>query len=199
MKNDEGYIKFQADWVKSEALPLLFLSDLIETRGLLYEMGLIGVYPEGVGYGNISKRWDASGRFAISGTATGHLKNLGPEHFSLVTQIDIPSNRLHCQGPALASSESMSHAAIYLGCPDINAVIHVHDLAMWEKWIGKAPTTPESASYGSPEMAEAISELLADPSRKTWKFLVMAGHREGCISFGKDLEEAMEALLFLRR
>lgn len=198
MKNDEGYIKFQADWAKAEALPRAFLSDLIEARDRLHELGLIGVYPDGVGYGNISKRWDAEGRFAISGTATGHLKNLGPEHFSLVAQVDIPSNRLRCQGPALASSESMSHAAIYLQCPDINAVIHVHDSDLWEKWIGKAPTTPESASYGSPEMAEAISELLADPVGKAWKFLVMAGHREGCISFGKDLEEALKALLFLR-
>jgi len=190
----EGYIKFHAVWDKGNPVAPDFLADLIATRQRLFQLGLIGAGPDGVGYGNISKRYDARGRFVISGTATGHLETLGPEHFSLVAEADIPANKVYCTGPALASSESMSHAAVYQTCPEINAVIHIHDSRLWERWIGRAPTTPGSATYGTPEMAFSIMELLADPVLREWKFIVMGGHPEGCIFFGKNLPEAFDAL-----
>lgn len=194
----EGYIKFQAAWEKGDPADPAFLADLIAARKQLFKMGLIGAYPDGVGYGNISKRRDARGQFAISGTATGHLETLGPEHFSLVVGADIAANRIYCAGPALASSESLTHAAVYQTCPEVNAVIHIHDRGLWEQWVNKAPTTIGSAAYGTPEMAFSIAKLLADPILREWKFLVMAGHPEGCISFGKNLNEALDALFRLK-
>lgn len=194
MINEEGYIKFRADWDKAPAPPAPFLEDLIAVRSQLHKRGLIGMYPDGIGYGNISKRWDAEGRFVISGTATGGLEPLLPEHFTLVESVDVANNQLHCAGPVLASSESMSHAAVYRQCPEVNGVIHFHSPGLWERWLEKAPSTPASAAYGTPEMAFAIMELLAKPENRSWKFFVMGGHREGCIAFGSDLWDAVDAL-----
>lgn len=192
MINEEGYIKFSADWEKAPPPPAHFLEDLIAVRSELYKMRLIGMYPGGVGYGNISKRWDQEGRFVISGTATGGVEPLSPAHFTMVESADIANNLLHCAGPVMASSESMSHAAVYRQCPEVNGVIHIHSAGLWERWLEKAPTTPASAAYGTPEMAFAIMELLEQPQRRAWKFFVMGGHREGCIAFGSDLWDAFE-------
>ena len=193
----EGYIKFEAEWVHAEAPPADFLEEVIAVRQQLHALGLIGAYPDGIGFGNISKRWDAEGRFAISGTATGGKTRLSPSDFCLVTIVDTDRNWLRCQGPIMASSESMSHAAIYGQCPDVGGVIHIHHLGMWAHWFGRAPTTPEAAAYGTPAMARAIARIVADPELRKWGFLVMGGHREGCIAFGADLEEAFSAITSL--
>lgn len=195
---DEGYIKFHAEWERGEPLSADFLEDMIEARRELRRLGLIGVYSDGVGFGNISKRWDAEGRFVISGTATGHLKELGATHFTLVSDVFFDENRLRCRGPILASSESMSHAAVYRQCPEVGAVVHIHSLTLWEKWLGKAPSTDAGALYGTPEMALSIARLLEDPQARDWRFLVMSDHREGCIAFGKDLREALKVIASLR-
>lgn len=194
---EEGYIKFSVDWEKGEAVEAAFLEEVIQVRQQLYQRGWIGVYPDGVGYGNISKRRDAEGRFVISGTATGHLENLTPEHFSRVEEVVVAENRVRCSGPVVASSESMSHAAIYRQNREVQGVIHIHCMTLWEKWKDRAPTTPESIPYGTPEMAFAIMDLLDDPDRARWQFFVMGGHREGCMAFGKNLWDALEILLKL--
>lgn len=193
MVNEEGYIKFSADWEKGPPPDAGFLSDMIAVRSELFRRRLIGQYPDGIGYGNISKRWDAAGRFVISGTATGGVEPLTAAHFTLVTETDVPRNRVCCTGPILASSESMSHAAIYRARPEVNGVIHLHDIGLWTRWKDRAPTTSDSIPYGTPEMALAIGRL----EMREWKFFVMGGHREGCISFGKDLWEALEVILSL--
>jgi L-ribulose-5-phosphate 4-epimerase len=55
---DEGYIKFNAQWKKGEALPSPFLQPLLQARQQLYDLKLIGAYENGIGYGNISRRWN---------------------------------------------------------------------------------------------------------------------------------------------
>jgi L-ribulose-5-phosphate 4-epimerase len=52
---DEGYIKFQAQWQRASSLPIESLQDLIQQRDNLHRLGLIGVYENGIGYGNISQ------------------------------------------------------------------------------------------------------------------------------------------------
>ena len=54
--------------------------------------GLIGAYPNGVGFGNVSVRIPRSRRFIISGTATGKIAFLTGAHYTLVTDFDIESN-----------------------------------------------------------------------------------------------------------
>lgn len=193
---DEGYIKFKAMWREAPALPWAELAELDYWRNRLYDAGLIGAYPDGIGYGNISRRWDEAGRFVISGSATGNEKRLSAQHYALVQAVEVAANSLVCEGPILASSESMSHAVIYRhGGAGVGAVIHVHHLGLWEALLHQVPTTEEAAAYGTPEMALSIERLLKDTDLKTGKLFVMAGHREGIFAFGSDLAEAGERLL----
>jgi ribulose-5-phosphate 4-epimerase/fuculose-1-phosphate aldolase len=191
---EEGYIKFQAQWNKTAPLPWAALAELDHWRNRMYEAGLIGAYPDGIGFGNISRRWKATDQFMISGSATGNHQQLNANHYALVTGVDIDRNSLQCEGPILASSESMSHAVIYRACPEVQAVIHVHHLQMWEDLLHQVPTTDASATYGSPEMAYSIIKLLHDTDLRSSRLFVMEGHREGIFAFGTSLEEAAQVI-----
>ena len=96
---------------------------LDEWRQKLYAAGLIGEYvEERIGFGNISIRSADHGQFLITGTQTGNLATTTEEHYSLVTSYDIAGNKVWCSGPLQASSEAMTHAAIYELDPAIGAV-----------------------------------------------------------------------------
>jgi ribulose-5-phosphate 4-epimerase/fuculose-1-phosphate aldolase len=192
---EEGYIKFKARWDKSPALPIRFIKELNKWRDLLYEKGLIGVYENGIGFGNISQRFDDSSQFIISGSGTGNLGSLTTDHYSLVSDIDIDKNLLHCKGPVIASSESMSHGVIYRESKDIHGVIHVHHKALWLKLLDKVPTTGEQASYGTPEMAYEIIRLFRETDLMEKQILVMKGHEEGIFTFGESLDDAGKVIL----
>lgn len=192
---DEGYIKFQAYRTAAKPLPAAHLQALMHWREVLYQHQLIGVYANGIGYGNISQRWNVKGQFIISGSATGRFQTLQPAHFTIVTYVDIAENTVWCEGPIIASSESMSHAVIYQNCPEVGGVIHVHHAALWRGLLHQVPTTAASAAYGSPEMADSIIELLENTDLRQRKIFVMAGHAEGIFTFGKDVAEAAQVLL----
>jgi len=64
-------------------------------------------------------------QFIITGSATGEIPELEPGHYVKVTSFNIDDKCVQCVGPLKASSESLTHAAIYLADPDSNAVIHV--------------------------------------------------------------------------
>lgn len=195
---DEGYIKFNSRWVETPAYPGEDFHELIMARQQLFEAGLIGAYPSGIGFGNISLRHsipDNLDAFYISGSATGNLPQLTSAHFALVTKVDIEKNALECNGPIIASSESMSHAVIYRECPEVQAVAHIHDFTMWQELLHKVPTTDSAATYGTPEMADSIIYLLRTTNLKQTKLFVMEGHEEGVFAFGKSLEEAVSIIL----
>lgn len=192
---DEGYIKFNARWEKGPELPTEFLEPLIQARQQLYAFKLIGAYDNGIGFGNISRRWNEMGQFVISGSTTGNFEQILAKHFTLVTKVDIGQNTLWCKGPIIASSESMSHAVVYRECPWVNAVIHVHNIGLWERLLHQVPTTDASATYGSPEMADSITHLLQTTDLPDKKIFVMEGHREGVFVFGEDMEAAVKVLM----
>ncbi len=191
MKTDEGYIKFNLDWDKR----IFSFNDqdfsLINTsRERLYKTGLIGAYPDGIGFGNLSLR-NSSNSFIISGSATGNFRHLLKEHYSLVTDFDIPKNSISCIGLSKASSESLSHAIIYESNPKVNAVIHTHHQDMWNCYFDKLPTTDKKAKFGTPEIAIEIKKL----ANKSSGIIIMGGHQEGIITYGKSLFEAEKILL----
>lgn len=192
---DEGYIKYQAEWTKTAPLPWKELLELDGCRDVLYQSGLIGAYPDGIGFGNVSCRRGNGDQFIITGSATGNLSRLDPSHYTLVTSVDIDRNTLQCRGPILASSESMSHAVIYRECPEVQGVIHVHHLDLWEKLLRRVPTTDASATYGSPEMAYSIIDLLQNTNLRESQLFVMEGHREGIFAFGNSLEAATDVIM----
>jgi len=191
---DEGYIKFNCNWILSNDIPLDKVAELNMWREIMYDKGWIGLYPDGIGFGNISMRCNEK-TFLISGTATGGLPILTKSHYSLVTNYDLSTNTVTCMGPLKASSESLTHALIYECSAATNAVIHIHNLDLWNRLLHHAPTSSENISYGTPEMANEIKRLFAETALGKEKIIVMGGHREGIISFGRDLEEAGSILI----
>jgi len=199
---DEGYLKFRAVWTKTPPLPDTEITELNHWRSELFDRGLIGVYENGIGFGNISQRLNAKsvsrtagGQFIISGTATGGIPQLNGAHYAIVRQADLAENTLYCEGPVIASSESMSHAVIYRECPEINGVIHIHHFKLWQALLHRVPTTPLSAAYGTPEMAESIVALLHETALPELRIFVMEGHEEGIFAFGDTLEAAAGVIL----
>lgn len=196
---DEGYIKFRSEWQRTAALDLPEIEDLISWRRPLYAAGLIGHYADlGIGYGNVSVRAASPNTFIISGTQTGHLDELGPEHFSLVSGYDIDNNAVSCHGAAEASSETLTHAVIYELDPAIRAVVHVHDDELWVGLKGILPSTGDGVAYGTPQMAQEFYRLYRQTDFADKGVAVMAGHQSGLISMGSSLQEASERILSLR-
>ncbi len=192
---DEGYIKYLCNWIKDKPINPEKLVEINHWRNKLYQLGLIGEYENGIGFGNISIRVKNTTEFIITGTHTGNIETLNEEHFTTVTNFNWQKNWVTCVGPIQASSESLSHGAIYLTNPEVNAIIHVHHRKMWENLLNKIPTTDKNCSYGTPEMAQELIRLSQENELKNLQILVMAGHEEGIISFGKTLEEAGNILL----
>jgi ribulose-5-phosphate 4-epimerase/fuculose-1-phosphate aldolase len=193
---NEGSIKFNCGWIQEPCgLSDDTFHELEKYRALLIKRKLIGVYPDGIGYGNISCRDTASAAFFITGSGTGHLGKLTPEQYSMVLQYNFFENSLICRGMIRASAESLTHAAIYESDPGIGAVAHVHNPELWEKLLNRVPTTPEAAEYGTPEIAFAVKKLAEKPETKGGRLIVMGGHKEGILTFGKNLEEATLRIL----
>lgn len=191
----EGYIKFNCIRTNKDiSIPSETFDELSVWRQKMFENGLIGVYPDGIGYGNISAR-AAVGGFYISGTATGSLAVLSQEHYALVNTWQTELNSLTCTGRINASAESLSHAAIYDSLSGAGAVIHIHHRQMWEKYINRVPTTPAAVWYGTPEMAFEIRKIVQNLNSKQDTILVMGGHEDGILAWGETLEEAGEIIL----
>lgn len=192
---DEGVIKFQCRHEVGPAPSFDSVDALIDARQSLYKRGLIGVYEDGIGFGNISVRLSLGGelerpQFIVSASQTGHVEQVQPKHFVVVDSYSIIENWVECTGPLKASSESLTHAMIYELFPTANAVIHVHNAEAWNALQGLVPTTGAAVPYGTVQMAREIERLLRETDLSTQKILVMAGHEEGILTFGNDLHEA---------
>lgn len=196
---DEGYTKFRVDWRDHRPVDFSEVAELDRWRTALHDAGLIGRYPDsGIGFGNISVRIDG-GAFLISGTQTGHHRRTDRRHYALVTRADIEANTVACRGAVQASSESLTHAAIYGLDSGIDAVVHVHDAMLWERLLGRLPTTDAAVAYGTPAMARELGRLYRETNLKRDGVAVMAGHESGLVGFGRDLEEAANRILSARR
>jgi hypothetical protein len=186
---DEGVIKFKSNWKRDPPMPYELISELNEWRDKLYKARLIGEDAEGIGYGNISCRLDQN-TFIITGSGTGSLEKLSAEHYTRVTAYNLAENTLTSTGPVKPSSESLTHAAIYEAVPQLNAVFHIHHLALWENLLANLPSAAKHIEYGTPAMANEMARLLKDPLLLEQRIVAMGGHREGILSFGKDPDEA---------
>jgi L-ribulose-5-phosphate 4-epimerase len=195
---DEGCIKFQCSWTKAP-LPNATAAEQLETwRQPLFEAGLIGEYKEtNIGYGNISIRCGEPGQFLISGTQTGHLAKTDESHYAMVTACSVNSNFVHCVGLVQASSEAITHAAIYQLDRHIGAVVHVHSRSLWRKYMNRLPTTVPEVPYGTTEMANEIRRLYRDTDFRKTRLAVMGGHEDGLLSYGRTLENAAKRVLSL--
>lgn len=192
--NEEGVIKFHCQWTKSPPLDEAWVRDLNIWRDEMYRRSLIGVNEEGIGYGNISIRFQ-NDEFIISGSGTGKFKTLTGKHYALVTDYNVNKNTICSTGSTIASSESLTHAMIYEHAKEIQAVIHVHHFKIWKKLLDTLPATAEHIEYGTPQMANEIARLFKDQNLLQHRIFAMAGHYEGVVCFGKDLNHAAELLM----
>ncbi len=198
MTIDEGYIKYDSRWTDGPAPDRALTAELDRWRAPLHAAGLIGHYDDlGVGYGNLSVRTETPGQFVISGTQTGHLAHTTADDYALVTKTDIDANTVWSTGPVRASSEAMTHAAIYALSDAVEAIVHVHDGALWNRYRDVLPTTDPDVAYGTPAMAAEFSRLWSTGRFRNDGLAVMAGHEDGIVSIGRNLKEAATRVLAL--
>lgn len=193
--SETGAVKFSYDHVIAPPVTFAGIDKLNACRRKLQQLRMVGVDASGIGFGNLSVRDAASDNFYITGTGTGGLASLGPEHFAKVTAFDFAQNWLRCEGPAIASSESLTHAAIYQADANVLAVVHCHSALHWRRLLKVAPTTSAKVEYGTPEMGREVMRLFATDGVKERGLFVMAGHEEGLVAFGKTPQEAFEGLM----
>jgi L-ribulose-5-phosphate 4-epimerase len=192
--SETGSAKFKCEQVPIEISRFAGFAELNRYRRKLLALGMIGVDASGVGFGNLSIRDGATAQFYITGSATGRIPELMSADYARVVAYDFARNWLQCEGSTIASSESLTHAAVYESDPTARAVIHCHDLKLWAALLDKAPTTPKRVEYGTPEMAYAVRRLFEGTDVEKRKIFVMAAHGGGLVSFGRNLKDAFGIL-----
>ena len=192
--SETGSVKFKCEQVRLEISRFAGFAELNRYRRKLLALGMIGVDASGVGFGNLSIRDGATAQFYITGSATGRIPELMPADYARVVAYDFARNWLQCEGSTIASSESLTHAAVYESDPTARAVIHCHDLKLWAALLDKAPTTPKRVEYGTPEMAYAVRRLFEGTDVEKRKIFVMAAHDGGLVTFGRNLKDAFGIL-----
>lgn len=205
MSESEGVIKFRMDFTEAAALTAVQLAELNAWRKVLVIMDMIGQTPErydNYGFGNISRRLSADEQpgydhpFVISGTQTGGVADLAPEHYATVLCCRPADNHVIAQGPMRPSSESMTHGVVYEMDSRVNWVFHVHDPYIWQQRQAlDVPTTADDVPYGSPEMSAEVARLFRETDIAERGIFAMGGHVDGIVTFGTTAEEASGVLL----
>ena len=104
---------------------------------------------------------------------------------------------LFSKGPIEPSSEALTHASIYESNKEIKAVFHIHSEKIWKKMIEyNYDFTRENTPYGTSEMASEVRQLIGNKSSGT---IVMKGHKDGVIAYGKSLDETGALILELAK
>lgn len=200
MSEIEGVIKYQLHHTQTPLPENLVLAELNAWRTVMCKLNLIGQTPErydGYGFGNISQRLETADlQFLISGTQTGHLSVLKRCDYCLVTQASPQKNTIISCGETKPSSEALTHASVYLQNPQIKAVIHVHCPEIWQLTQElNLPHTAADIPYGTPEMADAVTELFAAEQWQQSAVFTMLGHEDGVVAFGDSLSQAACSLI----
>jgi hypothetical protein len=191
---DDGVIKYQGHRKDGVIYPTEQLDRLNHARTLLFDLGLIGTYPNGVGYGNVSVR-TVENQFLITGSATGGTRELCAAHYCLVESFSMANNSVLSFGALDASSESMTHGAIYAAAEEVQCVMHVHSRQLFDVLLEQnVPSTSAEIAYGTPDMAQAVTRLVMGQTQFPTLF-VMAGHDEGLVAYGVDIESVLNLLI----
>jgi L-ribulose-5-phosphate 4-epimerase len=192
--SETGSVKFKCEQLPTEISRFAGFAELNKYRRKLLDLEMMGVDGNGIGFGNLSVRDGTSARFYVTGAATAGIVELTAADYAKVVAYDFAKNWLRCEGSRVASSESLTHAAVYESDPTTGAVIHCHDINLWAALLDKAPTTPKRVEYGTAEMACAVERLFEITDVKTRKIFVMSGHDGGLVTFGKNLQDAFGIL-----
>ncbi len=193
------YIKFTCEHAAAEITSFDGFAELNAYRRKLLQLRLIGVDANGIGFGNLSIRDGTTNNFYITGSATGGLPELTLADCARVVAYDFKRNWLRYEGSAIASSESLTHAAVYESDAKAGAVIHCHDSKLWAALLNQAPTSSKAVEYGTPEMAYEVTRLFKITDVQQRRIFVMAGHEGGIVAFGRDLEGTFAILMRERK
>ena len=193
---DEGVVKYKSNHKLGSHPINPNLTELDHTRTRLFDLGLIGVYKNGIGYGNVSIRHDEG--CIISGTATGSSRQLGLNGYCYIRSFNLEQNFVDSEGPINPSSEALTHCSAYVASSEVNCVLHVHSEKLWNSLLnGNFNFIPKNISYGTPQMAKNLADIVYE-SKSSSGILAMAGHIEGVLSYGDSIESAyLEILNFL--
>ena len=195
---DEGYIKFSLSMSDGDIPQNKNWQNLNQVRNKLHSFNLIGEYPNGIGFGNVSIRHQNK-EFIITGSATGGRQNLSTRDYCLVRSFNLERNQVEGVGRTKASSESMTHGAIYSANHEIRSVIHFHHKKIFASMLNDgAPKTEKSIQYGTPQMGLAMKEIVQKSSLSNG-FLVTEGHDEGVFVYATTIEDALTQTLQLRK
>jgi hypothetical protein len=188
-------LKFHYESSGAELAPFPGFEELNATRQELWRLGLLGADKSGLGFGNISLRDGLTKSFYITGTGTGVLPALTLQDYARVVAYDFEGNWLRCEGLAIASAESLTHAAIYAMAAEVHVVVHGHDGDLWQSLRERGAATGPNLRYGTPEMARDVQRLFRETDGRIF---AMAGHRNGIIAFGQNFREVLTALAATR-
>lgn len=200
MKEQEGVIKYQLDHTQQPINLSSSLAEISAWRTIVVRLELIGQVPErydNIGFGNISQRVEPhSSQFIISGTQTGHIEHLNPEHYCLIVKAEPKKNRLQSLGLCKPSSESLTHASVYAQDNSIQAIIHAHSPEIWKHTAALGlPHTGADVPYGTVEMAAAVEQLFQSGKLTQTSLFTMLGHEDGVVAFGSNMQEAAWELI----
>ena len=187
-------LKFHYESSGGELAPFPGFEELNAGRQEVRRLGLLGVDESGTGFGNVSLRDGATDSFYITGSGTGVLPTLGLQDYAKVVAWNFDLNWLRCEGRAIASAESLTHAAVYSMAAQVRVVVHGHDRRLWQGLRERGSATELDAPYGTPEMAREVERLFRETDVRNRKIFAMAGHRDGIVAFGQDFREALAAL-----
>jgi len=188
----DGVIKYSIEH-QAASTPLFSGYEQLEAlRTRLFTLGLIGE-EDGIGYGNLSMRYEGSKSFFITATQTGRRYKLSREYYTYISDYDFKTFKVISQGTHKPSSEALSHAMIYAIDDRITTVIHIHSLVLW-KFMKAKNNLATTAEYGTAEMIKEIAGLYDNLDPIMNNAFVMKGHEEGIITFGRSVEEAELAL-----
>jgi ribulose-5-phosphate 4-epimerase/fuculose-1-phosphate aldolase len=190
----DGVIKYSLEFNQSDPIDWNLCKDIEDVRVSLYALGLIGVYDNGIGYGNISQRVNDK-EFVITGTQTGDKSELEAKDYSYITDINLDTFKTIATGATKPSSESTTHATIYELDSSINGVIHIHSESLWRYMLKHEQYLKTSdVEYGTIEMVNDVKKIYSKIDALSYPAFVMKGHFEGIVTFGKTLKDAQIVL-----
>ncbi len=205
MATPEGVIRFNLEFAAASPPPDYDLEEIRVWRQRLRTAGVLGQDParyDGYGFGNISRRLapftglSTARQFLITGSQTGAIPRLSRTHFAVVRECHPAENRVVAEGPAVPSSESLTHGILYALDDTLRWVMHVHSPELWQNSaLLRLPTTNPAAPQGTPEMSAEVQRLFAHTDLRRGKLFAMGGHEDGLVSFGRTADEAGNALL----
>jgi hypothetical protein len=200
LNETEGVVKYQLDYKEAPPVSSDAIREINAWRRIFFLLEMIGQDPArygGFGYGNVSCRLEHNKEaFLITGTQTGHIPNLGAEHYTTVTMCDPENNHTIASGPVEPSSEALTHGSLYQADQSIQFVFHAHSPDIWRN-AGNLdlPTTSPDINYGTPEMARAFTLLLSDKAARSKSIIAMGGHEDGVVAYASTAESAGSELI----